>query len=296
MNKIIYFILIIFIFVKYNSSSQDTTASNWTTIGSAGLNISNVSLVNWAGGGNPAVSLSGLFNYSANYQKDGLNFSANVDLGYGMTSVNDGPFRKSDDRIILVSKASYFAAQNLEYSFLADFRTQFNKGYKYDQKDINGVLFDEFISDFLSPGYLNLGLGMTYKPEEYLHIQLSPIANRLIIVLDDSLSAIGAYGVDIGKNIKSELGASLNIFFKKDVFENVNYQSRLNLFNPWADFPNSVVTWENLISMKVNSWLSVNIAADLIYDDKISITRNDGTKGRDTQFRNVIAIGILFKF
>jgi hypothetical protein len=56
------------------------------------------------------------------------------------------------------------------------------------------------------------------------------------------------------------------------------------------------VDWQNLITMKINSWLNANISAHLIYDDDITITDKDGNSGPRTQFKEVLSIGLSYKF
>ncbi len=274
--------------------AQNTTDSlGWKTSGNLGLSFTQVALSNWSGGGKSTIALTGLVGLGAEYLGEIQSWENSVDLGYGMTKLGKEDFRKSDDKMILVSKYGYKANSVLDYSALLDFRTQFNYGYNFDKLDSNNEY--KKISAFMSPAYLNIGIGLNYKPVEYFQIMLSPLANRLIVVLDDDLSRQGAFGVDSNKNFKSELGSALNFTFKKDVAENVNLQTRLNLFSAYESFPKTVVNWEVTINMKINSFLTASLATDLIYDDKIKMTRANGTVGPATQFRNVLAIGFAYK-
>ena len=55
-------------------------------------------------------------------------------------------------------------------------------------------------------------------------------------------------------------------------------------------------TWETLLNLKVNDYITASFATDLLYDEKIAIKRDDGTVGPSTQFRSVLAIGLGYKF
>ncbi|GAB1370637.1 hypothetical protein MASR1M45_06980 [Candidatus Kapaibacterium sp.] len=295
-KNIIYLLLI---FVIYNTAiSNDTTTTHkllWKKGGLTGLNFSNVGLQNWAGGGSDMVSVTGLAQLFANYKTDNMSWDNSLDMGYGLVKQGKEDLRKSDDRLIFLSKFGYNATPKLFYTALLDFRTQFDLGYDYSKREPNS---DRalLISDFMSPAYLNLGLGMNYKPDEFWQMFISAVSNRLIIVLNEQLSNQGAYGVNPGENIFSQLGASANIVFQKDIFDNVNFRSRLNLFSAYNRFTSVVVTSETAINMKVNSFIQASVALDLIYDDKVMINRNDGTIGPDTQIRHVIGVGIAYKF
>jgi hypothetical protein len=172
-----------------------------------------------------------------------------------------------------------------------DFRTQFYKGYKFEN---DGTKI--YISNLMAPGYVSLGFGMNYKPTDYFELMVAPLSNRVIFVLDDSLSNQGAFGVDKGEKIKVELGGSMNATLKYPIMENIVFQTRLSIFAPYSNFTSAIVNSETLISMKVNSTININLNIDAIYDERVVINRDDGTKGPATQFRNVLAIGFGYKF
>lgn len=273
--------------------SQDSiNVSPWKNGATLGMSFNQVTLSNWTGGGKSTVAVTGAVGLFANYTGDASDWSNSLEAGYGLTKLGDLDFRKSDDKLIVISKYSYKAGHNLSYSALLDFRTQFNYGYNFDQVDSNNNY--PKISGFMAPAFLNVGLGLNYRPLEYLQIMVSPIANRIIMVLDDDLANAGAFGVDKGKYFKSELGAAFNANFKKEVFKNVVLQTRLNLFSAFSFFPSTVVNWETIVNMKINSFLNASLAADLIYDEKVKMLRDNGTTGPATQFRNVLALGFSY--
>lgn len=275
-------------------ASDEAAKSPWQTGMFVGLNFSNTGLSNWAGGGQNAINIGSIINLHANMKGENAAFDNSLEMAYGMTKLGKLDFRKSDDRLIFVSKYGYKATSTLNYSALLDFRTQFTKGYNYDKKDPN-TGEDLFISDFLSPGYLNVGLGMNYKPDESFELFLSPLSNRLIIVLDDTLSAQGAYGVEPGKNIKSELGATLSAQYQKTIIENVDFRSRLKMFAPYESIETVVINSETLLTFKVNKYMNASFSLEMIYDDKINVTRDDGTVGPALQIKHVISLGISYR-
>ena len=84
----------------------------------------------------------------------------------------------------------------------------------------------------------------------------------------------------------------MNVKMDIEVAENVNLRTRFNGFMPYATPKLWVVNVENALIMQVNEWLNVSWLADVFYDDRIPITRTDGSVGPATQFRNQISIGI----
>ncbi|KYG78888.1 DUF481 domain-containing protein [Roseivirga echinicomitans] len=125
---------------------------------------------------------------------------------------------------------------------------------------------------------------------------LAPFTGCFTFVLNDSLSNAGAFGINPGDQIRPEAGISLAGTYKKDVLENVSFLGNFNLFSNYEKFPNTVVNLEASFKLKVNNYLSTNISSQLIYDDDITLTRNDGTKGRDIQIKNVINVGVTLGF
>ena len=270
------------------------TVKPWTTGGNVGINFNQVALSNWAGGGDNTFAIGGVLSLVGDYNKGKSHWSNQLGAGYGFTKVTDQDLRKSDDKLTLVSKFDHNATSTLLYSAILDFRTQFTEGLDYKTLDSAGE--PARISTFLAPGYLNVGLGATWKPKEYFEFLIAPLSNRLIIVLDDDLSAAGAFGLDPGKKVKSELGASSRAQFQKEIMENVNLGSKLNLFAPYADITTSVVNWETLIAMKVNDYITTSISFDVIYDEQVDITRDDGTVGPATQVKEALNVGFGYVF
>lgn len=298
MKKIFLTILISFLslveFVYCQEADKVATDSTWQKGMFIGLNFSNTGLSNWAGGGQNAINISSLLNLHANMKTETSSFQNSLELAYGMTKLGKLGLRKSDDRLILVSNYGFKAAKSLEYSALLDFRTQLTEGFNYDKKDPNTEK-DLYISNFMSPGYLNVGLGMSYKPNDYFQLYLSPISNRIIFVLDDTLSAQGAYGVEPGKNIKSELGATMAAQYEREVYENINFKTRLTIFAPYEHFTTMVVNSETLMTFKINKYMNASISFEMIYDHNINVTRDNGTIGPALQLKHVLAIGIGYK-
>ncbi len=280
--------------VKRDTTSDRTKA--WKRSGFVGLNFTQVNLSNWSAGGSNSISGLTLFKYSANYKDQHNSWDNYIDLAYGLSQEGDDNPRKSDDKIDISTKYGRFAFKNWYYSALAGFRSQFAKGYNYPNDSVA-------ISNFLAPGYLTVALGMDYRPNDFLTVLASPCAGRMIIVNDDSLAAIGAFGVDSAKTTKLEIGAMVRILFKKDIIENVGLTNKLELYSDYTgDLSKVDVNWEITLNMKVNEYISANLSTHLIYDEdtKVGIDSNDDGSidafGPRTQFKEVLGVGLSYKF
>lgn len=240
----------------------------WRKGGLFTFNLSQGSLSNWQGGGDKSsFSATAFLNLFAFYKEDKHSWDNALDLGYGYISTTSLGTRKSDDRIDLISKYGYALSKHWSAGALFNFRSQFTPGYEYF-KGGNSNQLKTKTSNFLAPAYVILSLGANYKPAPYFSVFVSPITQRWIIVNDNYLSALGAYGVTPGKKSRGEFGAFLSADFNREVAKNVLFKSRLDLFSNYKHDPQNVdVYWTNVIAMKVNRFLSANIALDLLYDN-----------------------------
>jgi hypothetical protein len=279
--------------------SQDAdTVKYWTTNGAFSVNISQSTFTNWAAGGQNSIALNGLALLTANYKKGKSAWDNTLTLGYGKMKQKDNEVEwvKTDDRIDLQSKYGYQASEVWYYSALLGFKSQFDAGYNYPN-------VTDKISDFLAPGYLVFSIGMDYKPNTVFTAFISPLTAKTTFVMNDELSAQGAFGVEPGKSIRSEFGAYANISFKKEeIVKNVNLVSRLDLFSNYLHNPQNIdVSWEILAVLKVNNWLAATITTSLLYDDDVLIKVGEGPEGepvlgKRTQFKEVIGVGLTLKF
>src|SRR5690606_34109129 len=103
-------------------------------------------------------------------------------------------------------------------------KSQFTEGFAYTDTT------KTVVSGFLSPAYISLAAGLDYKPNEQLSVFYSPLTGKVTMVMNDSLAAIGAYGVDTGKNVRWELGTSASIKYQANLAENIMLKSKLDLF------------------------------------------------------------------
>jgi hypothetical protein len=271
-----------------NKDPNDTAAKIWKTGGLFTLNVAQGTLSNWVGGGDKfSLSAVAFLNLYAYYKKGKHTWDNTLDLGYGFVNTTSLGQRKSDDRIDLLSKYGYEIAPKWYLSTLFNFRTQFSKGYTYS-KDLLDRDVKTLSSASFAPAYLLLSEGIDFRPASYFSVFLSPITERLIIVTNDSLSAVGAYGVDIGKKTKNEVGAFLSAQFNKEIAKNIVYTSRLDLFSNYGHKPQNVdLYFTNVLAMKVNKYISANVALDLLYDDDAI---------QKLQVRQLLGVGFSAKF
>ena len=277
------------------TAEPEEIEEGWHMRGLFSLSFSQITLTNWAAGGESSIAGNGLVNLFADYRRGSLIWNNSLDLGYGLQRREGETARKTDDRIDLFSKVGRRAVENWYYSGLLNFRTQMAPGYDYS--------IDETaqISNFLAPAYILAALGMDYKPIDNFSLFMAPLTGKLTIVRDESLAP--NFGLDAGENFRSEFGGYLRALYRTDLTETITFQTKLDLFSNYLDSPQNVdVNWENLLMMRVTQYISVSFMTHLIYDDDILIgidTNDDGNIdhfGPRVQFKQLLGVGFAYNF
>lgn len=268
------------------------SGKHWKFSGMFSLSASDTYLKNWANGGDQQVGCNTLLNLNAGYRKNRHSWQNNFVASYGMQRLVDQTedFRKTDDKLEFASKYGYAATRNLYYSAIFNYKSQSAKGYTYDDNKATKTLN----SECWSPLYVTYTIGLDYQPRENLAFYFSPFCGKTTVVLNDSLSSIGAFGVDSLSHSRSEFGFYFKLDTKFDLCKNVSLQTNATFFNSYRDgiFDETDIDWNVIISMQINKFLSFNITSELIYDEDILI---DDTYSL-TQLKNITGLGLTFKF
>ena len=263
----------------------------WSHKGLAGVNLSQTSFTNWSEGGENTVAYNIYLNGSLNYQKDKLSWTNDLNVNYGQNYTDMTDWRKNIDNLNFASKLGHQINEKFYYAALLDFKSQMFDGYKYF--DNEKVL----TSKLLTPSYLNLSVGIDYKPNSCLAIYYSPVAGKLTMVTDTLLSQ--AYGVDAGKFVKPQLGSIFKVNANYTFFEDkLTVKSILDLFTAYDDsFGMIDVNWDVLIGYNLTKLLTLTFQSTLKYDDDIKTYDSEGNQhGAKVQFKEIVGLGLSYKF
>ena len=286
-------IMICIIVLTTNTVFSQTDTTYWKKGGDFSLQINQSYFENWAAGGERSWAMGSIVNAFAKYNDGVHSWDNTLFMGLGYIGTQGRDARKTDDKIELNSKYGRQAYKKFSYAAQLNFKTQMLEGIDV----ANGLV----LSDFMAPAYLNLSLGMDYKPDDRLSVFYSPLSGRIIFVMNDSLSDIGAYGVNKGQKIRPELGSYFVVQSKYELVTNVIYQSKLDLFwnysteNPDKNLYNIDVMWDNSLMFKVNSILTFIITANIIYDHDFFSVDKDGKK-HWLQLKQTLGAGITIKY
>jgi len=291
------FIIAVTVLLSTNIFAQDKNTPTppevkpWELKGVGSLNFSQTSLSSWSAGGENSLAGNAYLNGSLTHKRGPWLWTTNLALEYGLTNTKSQGTQKSTDKIELSTQLGYTTDNKWYYTAMADFKSQFAKGYNYPNKE-------HYISKFMAPGYSNLSLGLEYRPNDNYSVYLSPFAGKFTFVLDDSLSNAGAFGVDPGDKFRAQIGAYLKARAQKQLMENVTLITKADFFTAYdSSFGNVDIEWDVLISMKINKYLNASINTTLKYDDDVKYIDKEGkTHGARVQFKELLGIGLAYNF
>ena len=271
---------------------QDTI---WRINTAVGLNLNQVSLTNWTAGGESSIAYGATFDFTASYTKDKWKWENLVHLGFGNQKIGDGVWNKTNDQILAATNLGHQIKGPWYLGLNINFRTQFADGFALPNDSVK-------VSGWMAPGYLVPALAIEYRPHDDLRLLASPISSKTVFVMDDFLSAQGAYGVDTLANSSTELGIFISFYYKKEIVKNVTLTTLYTMFGDYEKLQSWDINWDLTLDFKINSFLAANITTNLIYDDDIKIpvdNTGDGIKesfGPRIQFRQALGIGLTAKF
>lgn len=262
----------------------------WTMRGTNVLLLNQAAFSNWVAGGINSVALTARGDYEFNLKRGKTLWENRILMGYGLRSEQKSDVTKVEDVIDLTSKYGYQIKQSNWFAAAAlNLKTQFSKGYDYS-KPTQG-----YISNFMAPGYVTVGLGVDYIPNDNFQLSIHPITSRLTFIGDKAVFdpdhdgvLTEAFGAQPGDSFVYQFGAYVGGRYKAKLMDNILLDNRFGVFTNYLKNPqNMVLAYSGILDMKVNRFISAQITADLFYDD------NQIGK---LQLKETLGVGFTYKF
>jgi len=266
---------------KSDAPVVDTTKA-WSIQGQNTLMLNQAAFSNWVGGGANNVGWLAGINYNLTYEKDKDLWENIIILGYGQNNTKGVGTRKTQDVINLSTNYGREFAKHWYISGGASLQTQFAAGYE----DGNNPEAAK-ISNFMAPGYVNVGVGVTYRPNDNFTMTLRPANARWTFVLDKDLQYAGSYGLKHdGDSSLFQFGFLGTAIYKVKIMENINLINTGSVFSNYIDHPERLVlSYSGVLNMKINKYISSNITLDLLYDHN---------QIQKTQLKQTLGVGFAY--
>lgn len=313
---LIYFICVSVTFSQTEDKNPKIERGHFLELTLGGV-IKNELYSHWAKGGENTFGGKGEFALDHNYVGKYNFYENKIELAYG---------RKKFETIKLTRKTDDLIKYNLNYTYKPlnifkyanyiygtsrlEFESQFDKGYNYPDDTT-------IVSKFMSPGIIKAKLiGIEGRipinkkedvSKNYISLAIFPFSINATVVLDDSLSRKGAFGVDSSKNIKLSKGLEIDFIFKYlyeaektpfgleigTEFSAINNYDNKNKERFIEKFLTFIINCENVFAMWVKPFTKFNIVKDLkmkfvyksnlIYDEDVPAPDFEEINGIRTQ-------------
>ena len=274
------------------SPTSDTAGAEWDTMLTGKFSVSQAAYKDWQGGGVNSLAFTTSLDGAAERAGDRWAQSYEMRLVLGFLNQEGRELRKSEDLIRLHSNLQFQGNgffKRFNPTLAGNLRTQFASGFSHSENP-----YDEYedhpragqdppvqTSSFFAPGTVTESLGLTYEPFNQLSLLLGG-ASKQTFVLERDFRVL--YGVDEEDVVRVEAGGQLASSLDHNFTENIQYRSQIDLFfavNQLGNAPDLI--WENVVNLKVNSWLSTDLEFVAVYD-------------RDTiqaiQIKEVLSVGV----
>ncbi len=272
----------------------DPKKRHWISTFNASLQFSQAYVSpNWYQGGNNAINaLANIFyNVKLNeaYHPNYL-FETTIQYKLGINNAPDDSihaYNISDDLFQITSTFGVKAWKKWYYSLNLLFKTQLLKSYNSNSNQLR--------SAFMSPGELNLGLGLTYNYANdpgtvKLNISLAPLSYNMRICTNNAIDPT-QYDIAQYHHVKHKFGSSAELKFFWQICHNITYNSRIFGF---TNYQHAYADWENTLAFEINRFLTTQIYAHLRYDT--ATPRIEGRKWHKLQVKEILSIGFAYKF
>ena len=323
-TKMFRFLILIFIFISTITLSANNDSSMliakkdsvryWKFSGKSGLTFNQLSLTNWASGGESSASGKVNATTKLRYKKKNFLFEKTTKLAFGIVGYGDNRIEKTEDRIDISMAATNETERNWTYSSVVTLKTQFANGYKYPNDST-------LLSSFFAPGTINASIGYRYKKSDIFELFLSPASGKFTFVLNQELANKGAFGVKPavydttgillipGQKLYSEFGFNVLANFAKELSKNIELSSTLNLYNNYLDYNasnrwNIDIDWETTINFTINKRFQTVLFMQMKYDHNVDLPKYEMIDGEKTQigvgpglqFKESLGIGVTYNF
>jgi hypothetical protein len=262
-------------------ADQDRPAGGWSNRVVGSLSLTQARFDNWAQGGESTLGWQAAVN--GKFINSGVRHEwANaVNLAYGMTKVGDDDASKSVDEIKIESVFTYKAGFYVDPYVATTAETQFSKGYEYTGSGRSAI------SDFLDPGYFtqSAGIGRVYK--DVFRTRLGASIKETVTDEHPKPYADDPKTLDEEEKTKVEVGAESVTDLNLTLGDDLTFDSKLELFSNLKASNEIDINWDNLLTAKVEKYISVTLNVRVFYDRDISKSR---------QIKEALALGLTYTF
>ncbi len=247
---------------------------------------------NWNGGGDATLSINDRQYFTANYNKDKIQFTNELEFKINVNTLPDKTdsihsYQVNENLLRIHSLFGYQAFPKWFYTFDVSFSTQLVKNYATNSETL--------LAGFLAPMTFNTGIGMKYQIEkempEVMHrnltfdVNIAPLSfNYMYSKYDDVNMDLARHGFNLKENadelpddvnqyehVLRQIGSKVEANLTFNINRNITWTSRFYYF---TDYHRINGEWENTFNLQISRFFSTRIYLHLRYDDGVDKTED----------------------
>lgn len=248
---------------------------------------------NWYQGGNN--NLNFILNagwdvkLNSNYHPK-LLFENSIHYKLALNSAPEDTLRNysiSEDLFQINTRFGIKAHKRWYYSATLQFKTQFLNNYAPNTRNL--------MASLLSPGELNVGLGMTYNYENAkktfnISASISPASYNFKSDINNRRINPTGFGIKPGHKFVNEIGSGVDGTLTWQIVYNIKLVSRLTAF---TDYSYIQADWQNTLSFNINRFLSTQLFVHLRYDTQTPAVLD--SRWHKLQLKEILSFGFAYK-
>ena len=275
--------------------TPDITYKRWLHDFNASLQFSQAYISpNWYQGGNNNLNMIGQAIYHIKLNPKfypNILFETTLQYKLALNKTSDDSIHAaniSEDILQLNTTFGLKAAKRWYYSANLMFKTQLFNSYPTNSRSLK--------SAFMSPGELNVGLGMTYNYESpkknfTFGASVSPLSWNLKTCIHKEMDPT-AYGIKENHKLINTFGSSAELTAMWKVAYNIVYSTRLFMFTDYKLFQGD---WEHTIDFNINKFLSTRLYVHMRYDTQTQ-RPDENAKWHKFQLKEIFSFGFSYHF
>jgi hypothetical protein len=243
-------------------SAPVSALDTWNKQVVTNLTLNQGSFNNWQQGGANFISWQAGFNGKLEEDNPSLNWLNTLKLGYGLTYMDGQGTRVTTDTIDLESVLALktWPQVNPYVSFSA--QNQFDAGYNYTANPAIQI------SGFMDPGYFTESAGLKYTPGPVFNTRMGLGVKETVASQFESIYTIDP-GTGQPVNVLTEVGLSWVSELNYKLSTTSNLASKLDMFWNGNSLDQTVVEWDNLLSVGVSKIVSLTLENDYRWDNRV---------------------------
>jgi hypothetical protein len=260
--------------------APDSSRWGWKHSIVSGLNLTQVSIKDWAQGGENALAWTVRLDGLSRLNDTSFVWGNSYKMSYGQAKIGRETTRKTEDRLELESVFTYKLGTDVNPYLGATLKTQFAEGVMIDA---NGIATP--ISKFFDPAYLTQSAGFGYRPSPAIKIRLGAALREIITSTYTIYANDPSTPVDQRVKTRVDGGVESVTDAELKLDDNLLFRSKLELFTPVRRIREVTMRMDNTVTANVSKYVVVILNVQLISDPNTS-TR--------MQEKEVLALGLSF--